>query len=62
MTDPATKTITQGYPTYDEPDENKGGQEGAPKPDGRTPQDAAEAPPAKGADAGATADDPVRGG
>jgi hypothetical protein len=55
MTDCQAKTITQGHPTYDEPDQNKGGQDGAPKPDGRTP-------PAEGADSGANSDHPGRGG
>jgi hypothetical protein len=55
------KTITQGHPTYHEPDDNKGGQDGAPKPDGRSRRDTASRPPAKDADTIATADDPARG-
>jgi hypothetical protein len=30
------RTITQGYPTGVDPSINKGGQNGAPKPDGRS--------------------------
>ena len=37
--------ITQGHPTYSDPDRDKGGQAGASKPDGRQLQ-APHAPPA----------------
>lgn len=33
--------ITQGHPTNFEPDLNKGGQDGSPKPDGRSVSQAA---------------------
>jgi hypothetical protein len=56
------KTITQGYPTYAEPDENKGGQNGAPQPSRRTGGKTANAPPLGGADAGSTRNDRGRGG
>ena len=52
--------IVQGHPTGFEPGDNKGGKNGAPKPHGRA-ADASDTPPAGGADAGATADDPGRG-
>jgi hypothetical protein len=55
-----TRRIVQGHPTGFEPGENKGGQNGAPKPDGRSP--ATEALPPGGADAAATPHDPGRGG
>jgi hypothetical protein len=42
---PGSVRITQGHPTYAEPDRDKGGQTDAPKPDGRQPQ-AAHGPPA----------------
>jgi hypothetical protein len=73
-----TVRIVQGHPTGFEPDVNKGGQSGAPKPDGRSaaevlasaaqtapsPTDtpASDALPPGGADAGASLDDPGRGG
>ncbi|HEY2752205.1 hypothetical protein [Phenylobacterium sp.] len=73
-----TVRIVQGHPTGFEPDVNKGGQNGAPKPDGRSaaevlasaaqtapsPTDpfASDAMPPGGADAGASLDDPGRGG
>jgi hypothetical protein len=44
-----TRRITQGYPTYAEPDEDKGGGNGAPKPDGRKPHGQDGTPPASGA-------------
>jgi hypothetical protein len=52
-----TTRIVQGHPTGFEPSSNKGGQNGAPKPDGRSAR--AQTPPA--ADAGAPDDDPGRG-
>ncbi len=55
------KTITQGHPTYHEPDDNKGGQDGAPKPDGRTRRDTPTRPLQRGADTITTADDPAGG-
>jgi hypothetical protein len=58
---PGAVRIVQGHPTGFEPGENKGGQNGAPKPDGRAANPGG-ASIAGGADAGATADDPGRGG
>jgi hypothetical protein len=63
-----TVRIVQGHPTGFEPDANKGGQNGAPKPDGRSATEVlaqasqAGAAPLCGADAGAGPDDPGRGG
>jgi hypothetical protein len=59
---PGTTRITQGHPTYAEPGADKGGEAGAPKPNERTPHGAADAAPTGGADAGASQDDPGRGG
>jgi hypothetical protein len=56
-----TKIITQGHPTYHEPDDKKGGQDGAPKPDGRTRRDTATRPPAKDADTIITGEGPTGG-
>ena len=36
---PGTHKITQGHPTYAEPDLNKGGQAGAPQPAGKATRD-----------------------
>jgi hypothetical protein len=58
---PGTTRIVQGHPTGSEPSINKGGQNGSPKPDGRSAQ-ADDTLPAGGADAGAGPDDPGRGG
>lgn len=38
------RTITQGHPTGADPSANKGGQNGAPKPDGRSAKRPGEAP------------------
>ncbi len=54
-------TITQGHPTYHEPDDNKGGQNGAAKPDGRTPRDPAARPPPGKADMITPADEATGG-
>ena len=56
-----SRTITQGHPTYHEPDDNKGGQDGAPKPDGRTPRDPATPPPATQTGTITSADQPPGG-
>lgn len=36
---PGTRRIVQGHPTYTEPDLNKEGQDGAPKPEDGTTRD-----------------------
>lgn len=51
------RRITQGHPSYAEPGADKGGQTGGRTPAGQ-PSQAADAVP----DAGASADDPGRGG
>ena len=53
--------ITQGHPTYAEPEPRKGGEDGALKPDGGPPEPAqGRKPQGGGADAGETLDDPDR--
>ena len=53
--------ITQGHPTYAEPEPRKGGEDGALKPDGGAAEAAQGAKPQDArADAGETHDDPGR--